>query len=59
MCRISCGDALENPASAYFASACQFKAIVYPKAGHGLNLHLNAKGSFKAITEFLKGNGIE
>ncbi|KAK4215333.1 Alpha/Beta hydrolase protein [Rhypophila decipiens] len=57
-CAGDCDDVLANPGAQYFAGARPFKAIVYPKAGHGLNFHLNAKGSFKAITDFLYENGL-
>ncbi|KAM7207174.1 alpha/beta-hydrolase [Naviculisporaceae sp. PSN 640] len=52
------GGVLEHPGSEFFSSARPFKSIVYPKAGHGINFHLNAKGSFKAITDFLGESGL-
>ncbi|KAK0643896.1 Alpha/Beta hydrolase protein [Cercophora newfieldiana] len=57
-CTSDCDDVLENPGRKYFANASAFKAVSYPGAGHGLNLHLNAAGSFKEITDFLGDNGL-
>ncbi|KAK4454242.1 Alpha/Beta hydrolase protein [Podospora aff. communis PSN243] len=57
-CTSDCDDVLENPGRQAFANARAFKAVSYPGAGHGLNLHLNAAGSFKEITDFLGENGL-
>ncbi|KAK3318000.1 hypothetical protein B0H66DRAFT_477694, partial [Apodospora peruviana] len=57
-CTGDCDAILENPGAEYFRGTKAFKAVSYPGAGHGLNLHLNAKGSFEEITDFLSANGL-
>ncbi|KAK0620440.1 Alpha/Beta hydrolase protein [Immersiella caudata] len=57
-CDSDCDDVLENPGRQAFANSRAFTAVSYPGAGHGLNLHLNAAGSFKEITDFLRANGL-
>ncbi|KIW12549.1 hypothetical protein PV08_09826 [Exophiala spinifera] len=57
-CTSDCNGALDYPASLVFPQAKAFKAVSYPNAGHGLNLHLNARGAFKEITMFLSSHGL-
>lgn len=57
-CKSDCDGALEHPAATVFGKAKAFKAVSFPGAGHGLNLHLNAADSFKEITDFLSKNGL-
>ncbi|KAK0732082.1 Alpha/Beta hydrolase protein [Lasiosphaeris hirsuta] len=57
-CTSDCDGALETPAAQIFGKATPFKAVSYPGAGHGLNLHLNAAGSFKQILDFVVLSGL-
>ncbi|KAK3353891.1 Alpha/Beta hydrolase protein [Lasiosphaeria hispida] len=57
-CTSDCDGALETPAAQFFGKAKPFKAISYPGAGHGLNLHLNAAGAFKEILDFVAASGL-
>ncbi|KAK0717924.1 Alpha/Beta hydrolase protein [Lasiosphaeria miniovina] len=57
-CMSDCDGLLENPGAEVFSHAKSFKAVSFPGAGHGLNLHLNAAESFKEITDFLTSNGL-
>lgn len=56
MCDCSCDDVIESPARQIFGNAKAFQAVSYPEAGHGLNLALNAQGSFNIILDFLNAN---
>lgn len=47
---------MEHPAAEILSNAKAFKAVSYPKAGHGLNFALNAPGAFKIIFDFIKKN---
>ncbi|KAK3323878.1 Alpha/Beta hydrolase protein [Cercophora scortea] len=59
MCKSDCdGGVLNVTAADVFSTAKAFKAVSYPLAGHGINLHLNAVGAFKEITDFLSTNGL-
>ncbi|KAK3687592.1 Alpha/Beta hydrolase protein [Podospora appendiculata] len=59
MCKSDCdGGVLNVTAVDVFSTAKAFKAVSYPLAGHGINLHLNAVGAFKEITDFLSTNGL-
>lgn len=49
---------IEHPAAEIFAKAKAFKAISYPRAGHGLNFAKDATGAFRLITDFLGANGL-
>ncbi len=55
---ISCDEVLETPGAQVFSNAKAFKAVSFPDAGHGLNLHLNATGAFEQITTFLSDQGL-
>ncbi|KAK0755705.1 hypothetical protein N5P37_011737 [Trichoderma harzianum] len=57
-CTSNCDDVLKTPGAEVFAYAKAFKAVSYPDAGHGLNLHANANGVFQQITDFLSEQGL-
>ncbi|KAK4188449.1 Alpha/Beta hydrolase protein [Podospora australis] len=58
-CTSDCdGGVLVNPIKDVFTRTRSFKTVSFPKAGHALNLHLNAASSFKVITDFLRKNGL-
>jgi hypothetical protein len=50
-----CDDVIGSAADS-FANAKAFKAVSYPKAGHGLNFALSAPGAFKIIIDFIDAN---
>jgi hypothetical protein len=48
---------LEEPAKEYYRNA-KYTAVMHPGASHNINLHKNATGAYKVITDFLGENGL-
>jgi len=56
-CTGYCPGILEPGAVKTFPGSKSLEAYVQPDSGHGINLSLNATGSYGVITDFLKKNG--
>ncbi|OCL03881.1 alpha/beta-hydrolase [Glonium stellatum] len=53
-----CYGIFEEPAKTIYSSAKPLQLSLHPGASHHINLHKNATGAFKVITDFLSNNGL-
>ncbi|MCJ1451432.1 hypothetical protein MMC28_001769 [Mycoblastus sanguinarius] len=52
-----CVDVLQHPAAELFSSSMNFESHVQPGMSHAMNLHYNATGYYRVVTDFLSDNG--
>jgi len=54
MCGGNCKEWLEPAAAFIFQNATDFRAVVHPNAGHGINFNYNATGAYTVMLDYLK-----